>query len=307
MAYWATKLGYKVVAGCLDPNGEGANFLKKNLGDDANSCQVIALDVTKSESLDSFRDKCSSIIQKGNSVGERLELWAVVLNAGIGAFGEFFWQTPTLHKQIMDVNFWGSVNLTKEFKSLLLQHKSRLIVISSDCADYPLPGMAIYSASKAALETWATSLRREVSKYGVSVISFQPGSFPMTSRLFARQNVYYEEMKKQMSHEELKFYGEYFHDYNQNVIRLFSKKPSAIGLQTDKALKKYFVSLLEGDIRYTPVLIYSNPFIKIFHFLLRNSPTKYADFLVPKLLKFPKWSPPSPGTPVIQNGNGNHS
>ena len=52
----------------------------------------------------------------------------------------------------------------------------RLIVVSSDCSDYPLPGLAMYSAAKAALEKWAIAVRLELAKYGVTVVAFQPGN-----------------------------------------------------------------------------------------------------------------------------------
>lgn len=51
----------------------------------------------------------------------------------------------------------------------------RLIITTSDCAQYALPGLAVYGASKAAQEAWARGLRLEVAKYGVSVVCYQPG------------------------------------------------------------------------------------------------------------------------------------
>lgn len=58
----------------------------------------------------------------------------------------------------------------------MIYHLGRLIAVSSDCSDYPLPGLAVYAASKAALEKWAIAVRLELAKYGVTVVAFQPGN-----------------------------------------------------------------------------------------------------------------------------------
>ena len=52
-----------------------------------------------------------------------LELWALISNAAVVVCGEFFWQTESHREKQMDVNFWGTINLTTEFKVLLLESK----------------------------------------------------------------------------------------------------------------------------------------------------------------------------------------
>lgn len=90
-------------------------------------------------------------------------------------FGEFEWQTEEQTYHQVAVNLLGTMRLTKEFLPLLRKHSSRLIVVTSHCASQPLPGVAIYGATKAGLDAWATSLRVELKKYGVDVVKFIPG------------------------------------------------------------------------------------------------------------------------------------
>lgn len=100
---------------------------------------------------------------------------ALVNNAGVMIIGEFEWQTQKHAEHQINVNLLGTMRLTREMMPILRKHNSRIIVVSSHCASESLPGISIYGATKAGLEAWATSLRTEIAKYGVKVISFVPG------------------------------------------------------------------------------------------------------------------------------------
>jgi len=53
-----------------------------------------------------------------------VELWAVIPNAAVASFGEFFWMTDNLSRRMLEVNFWGTVNFVKVFHPLLIHYKS---------------------------------------------------------------------------------------------------------------------------------------------------------------------------------------
>jgi NAD(P)-dependent dehydrogenase (short-subunit alcohol dehydrogenase family) len=56
--------------------------------------------------------------------------------------------------------------------------KSGLIInISSVAANFGLPYRSFYSASKAALDRYAEALSTEVERFGISVVTVQPGEF----------------------------------------------------------------------------------------------------------------------------------
>lgn len=100
---------------------------------------------------------------------------ALVNNAAVMIFGEFDWQTrDQIHSQVM-VNLIGTMNVTQTLMPFIRKDKARIIVISSHCGLESLPGLSIYGATKAGLLAWSTSLRVELAKFGVKVVSFIPG------------------------------------------------------------------------------------------------------------------------------------
>lgn len=109
-------------------------------------------------------------------------------------FGEFEWQTQPLAEYQVNVNVLGTMRITRELMPILRENRSRIIVVSSHCADEPLPGISVYGATKAALDAWSTSLRVEVGKYGVEVISFIPGQCKISEIVY--RNVISTEKRK---------------------------------------------------------------------------------------------------------------
>lgn len=90
-------------------------------------------------------------------------------------FGEFEWQTEEQVRYQVEVNLLGTMRMTKEILPLLREYSSRLINVTSHCANQSLPGVAVYSSTKSALAAWTTALRIELKKYGIYVINFIPG------------------------------------------------------------------------------------------------------------------------------------
>lgn len=98
-----------------------------------------------------------------------------VNNAGSMIFGEFEWQTDDQARLQIEVNLLGTMRVTRRFLPTIRAHSARIIVVTSHCASEPLPGVAVYGATKAGLSAWSTALRVELKKYGVDVVNFVPG------------------------------------------------------------------------------------------------------------------------------------
>ena len=94
-----------------------------------------------------------------------------------------------------------------------------------------------------------------------------------------------------MSEEDKVFYGNYFEQYNERLMELFGPNESHSIVQPleDATLRNTFYSLLENDIRYTSVVTLNPVFLKVFHFLLRNTPTRVGDALNNLLMQGPTW------------------
>ncbi len=88
-------------------------------------------------------------------------------------------------REIFDTNFFGVVNFVSVMKNDFIEKKSGTIVGVSSLADTRgFPGSGFYCASKSALTTFLESLRIELRKHNVSVITVRPGFVrtPMTDK-----------------------------------------------------------------------------------------------------------------------------
>ncbi|GED97765.1 SDR family NAD(P)-dependent oxidoreductase [Gordonia crocea] len=82
-------------------------------------------------------------------------------------------------KQILDVNFYGTVAMTRAFLPLLEQRDAGVVVITSSLAAMvPVPGAALYGASKAAVAQFGYGLAQDLrnAKSRVTVTTVSPGT-----------------------------------------------------------------------------------------------------------------------------------
>jgi NAD(P)-dependent dehydrogenase (short-subunit alcohol dehydrogenase family) len=82
----------------------------------------------------------------------------LVNNAGITQRSAFADTKTSVYRQVMDVNFFGSLHCTKAAISSLIERKGVIIVIESLAGVSPLLGRTGYCASKHALHGFFTSL-----------------------------------------------------------------------------------------------------------------------------------------------------
>lgn len=79
-------------------------------------------------------------------------------------------------ERVMNVNFWGVVNMTKAFlPHLLARPAAALLNVSSMGGFLPVPGQAAYGASKAAVKLFTEALFAELRDTPVAVTVVFPG------------------------------------------------------------------------------------------------------------------------------------
>ncbi|RWS03962.1 D-beta-hydroxybutyrate dehydrogenase-like protein [Dinothrombium tinctorium] len=165
------KNGFKVVAGCLFPDGEGAQRLKVEV-ENVNEFEIVALNVTSDEHIDDAYRQIDHLIANG------YELWGIVNNAGIGKLGEIEWGTfDEMYENIFKVNINGVVKVTRKFLPLLRKSKGRIINVASMVGRFASPGMVPYCMSKHAVVAFSDGLRREMAKFDVDVINIEPSCY----------------------------------------------------------------------------------------------------------------------------------
>ncbi|KAL6051335.1 hypothetical protein STEG23_036322 [Scotinomys teguina] len=196
------RLGFTVFAGVLDAEGSGAEELRKTCSE--RLC-VLQMDVTKVEQI---KDAHSKVTEKMKDKG----LWAVVNNAGVFQLpvdGELI---PMIHyRRCMAVNFFGAVEVTKVFLPLLRKSKGRLVNVSSMGAKVPIQMMAAYCPTKAALTMFSSIIRQEVSKWGVKVVTIQPGGFK--TNITGSRDTWDKMEKEILDHLSQEIQDDYGQDY----------------------------------------------------------------------------------------------
>lgn len=80
-------------------------------------------------------------------------------------------------RRVMDVNFYGTVNMTKAFLPKLLErNEAHIANVSSMGGFLPVPGQGVYGASKAAVKLMTESLYAELLDTPVRVSVVYPGA-----------------------------------------------------------------------------------------------------------------------------------
>jgi len=101
----------------------------------------------------------------------------LVNNAGVGAFGRFDEAGPERLRQVMEVDFFAAVELTRLVLPLLREGRKPAIVnIGSILGHRAIPFAAEYCAAKFAVRGFSESLRAELARDGIDVVLVSPGT-----------------------------------------------------------------------------------------------------------------------------------
>lgn len=103
---------------------------------------------------------------------ERLD--GVIVAAGIVAFGDLVDTDDIVIEELFLTNALGPMWLAKRVAAPLADSRGFFVNVSGVVADTPMPGMAAYSASKAAAAAAMESVRREFRRSKVHVIDVRP-------------------------------------------------------------------------------------------------------------------------------------
>ncbi|XP_054927872.1 D-beta-hydroxybutyrate dehydrogenase, mitochondrial-like [Dermacentor andersoni] len=170
--------GYRVLAGCLNDDSEGARHLA-TLCDGECPVQVLPLDVTSDQSVQRALVQ-GQVQDKG--------LWGLVNNAGVCVLGEFEWMTPEQVERTMAVNLLGTLRLTKACLPFIRRSKGRVVSLSTVVSAAPsFPCMAAYYVSKAAVESFSRCLRLELARHGAHASVVRPGDLVKHTALMDHQ------------------------------------------------------------------------------------------------------------------------
>ncbi|UFN46728.1 SDR family oxidoreductase [Nocardioides okcheonensis] len=94
--------------------------------------------------------------------------------AGVVAFGSLVDTPDEVVEELFLTNVVGPIFLLRRVLPLLEESQGFVLQLSAVVAERPMPGMAAYSASKAALSAVDAALRTELRRSRVSVVDVRP-------------------------------------------------------------------------------------------------------------------------------------
>jgi NAD(P)-dependent dehydrogenase (short-subunit alcohol dehydrogenase family) len=99
----------------------------------------------------------------------------LVNNAGVGAIGAAEETSVAQAQALFDINVFGVMRMVKAvLPHMRAQGRGRIINLSSVLGFIPAPYMAVYGASKHAIEGYSQSLDHEVRQYGIRALLVEP-------------------------------------------------------------------------------------------------------------------------------------
>ena len=121
----------------------------------------------------SKEEDCKAFIEQ--TIGHFGSIDILVNNAGVSMRALFKDLDLKVLKQLMDINFWGTVYCTKYALPVILANKGTIVGVSSIAGYRGLPGRTGYSASKFAMQGFLEALRTENLHTGINVMWVCPG------------------------------------------------------------------------------------------------------------------------------------
>ncbi len=100
----------------------------------------------------------------------------LINNAGSGISGAIEFTDPQDAQRQLDVNFFGTFRCTQAIlPHMRAQKEGCILCVSSMAGVLPIPFQSFYSASKAAINSFAMALANEVRPHGIRVAALLPG------------------------------------------------------------------------------------------------------------------------------------
>lgn len=131
--------------------------------------RVLALDVTRPASI------AAAVAAAG-------PIDALVNNAGIGLFGAFEVTPMATTREVFETNTFGVMAMTQAVVPQMRARRSGVVVnVTSSATLAPMPLVAVYTASKTAIEGFTASLAFELRAFDVRAKLVEPGYAPSTA------------------------------------------------------------------------------------------------------------------------------
>lgn len=152
--------GWNVIAAMRTP--------REDLFAPSERLRIVRLDVTQPEQIETVLEASGPID-------------VLVNNAGIGFFGAFEVTPMATIREVFETNTFGMMAMTQAVLPRFRAQGSGVVVnVTSSVTLAPMPLVAVYAASKTAIEGFTESLAFELEAFGIRVKLVEPGYGPTT-------------------------------------------------------------------------------------------------------------------------------
>lgn len=182
----------------------------------------------------------------------------------------------------MDINFRSPMELTRlVLPSMRARRRGRIINISSVGGMMAMPTMAVYSASKFALEGASEALWYEVRPWNIHVTLVEPG--------FIRSSSFKRIRHTTLSRDAVLHDNDHYHAHYQNM-EPFIERMMTLTWATPERIAARVVRLIR--MRRPPLRLHATPDAWLFSLLRRFLPRRfYHWFLYVNLPRVRRWGP----------------
>ena len=158
------RAGARIVLG--DINEEGGEAVAGAIAVQGGKAQFIRVDVTDPGSIEAFR--------AGALAGGNVDIVSTV--AGWGRTEPFVQNTPEFWKKLIDLNFVGTIMVTRAFLDPMMERRSgKIVTVASDAGRVGSLGETVYSGAKGGVIAFSKGLAREMARYNITVNCVCPG------------------------------------------------------------------------------------------------------------------------------------
>lgn len=239
LAIELSKLDTKLI---LSSRNEGTLNDVKNQCDHSENIAILPIDLEKYDDFDKTVATAISLFGK---------IDILVNNGGISQRALTIDTDLNVDKRIMDINFMGTLALTKALLPHFIANNSgHYVTVTSVVGKVATPLRSTYSASKHALHGFFDSLRAEVYKHNIAVTLILPGYVQTNISM----NAVIGDGSKQNSMDTATANGVPADEFARRMIRVIKKRKNEAVIGGSKEtgsvyLKRFFPSLLAKVVR----------------------------------------------------------
>ena len=167
LALLYARKGFEV---CIaDTNSERGNNVVNTINNDQGNAFFSRCDITSEDDIESLK-------QKLQTRWERLDI--LVNNAGVATAGALEFEDLEQWQWVLDINVLGMVRMSRAFVPWMKQHGGgKIINTASQAGITPIPFMASYNVSKAAVVSFSETMHLELMEHDIHVSVVCPGFF----------------------------------------------------------------------------------------------------------------------------------